>query len=31
MTKSDVIEDTALVFGQIDEPPGIGCGSACPH
>ena len=23
MTESDVIKDTALVFGQMDEPPGI--------
>ena len=32
MTESGVINDTALVFGQMDEPPGTsGCGSPCPR
>ena len=30
MTETGVIEKTALIFGQMDEPPGCGCGSAWP-
>ena len=30
MSESGVIDKTALIFGQMDEPPGCGCGSAWP-
>jgi F-type H+-transporting ATPase subunit beta len=31
MTDSNVIKDTALVFGQMDEPPGTAAGRAVPR